>query len=50
MTETFKSLESLFSADCVPAVTNTADLLADWYKYEIVLMFLLGEKLFYVSY
>ena len=45
MTETFKSLESLFSADCVPAVTNTADLLADWYKYEIVLMFLFGRKI-----
>lgn len=32
MTETFKSLESLFTAECVPVVTNTADLLADWYK------------------
>ncbi|XP_046462778.1 serine/threonine-protein kinase TBK1-like [Daphnia pulex] len=32
MTETFKSLESLFTAECVPTVTNTADLLADWYK------------------
>lgn len=37
MTETFKSLESLFTAECVPVVTNTADLLADWYKYGILL-------------
>nr|CAG4650767.1 EOG090X01SN [Simocephalus serrulatus] len=32
MTETFKSLESLLIVDCVPNLTNTADLLADWYK------------------
>jgi TANK-binding kinase 1 len=51
MTETFKSLESLFTAECVPTVTNTADLLADWYKYETLAVFLLREKyLFYISY
>ncbi len=32
MTETFKSLESLLVAECLPAVVNTADALADWYK------------------
>ena len=44
MTETFKSLESLFTAECVPTVTNTADLLADWYKYGILTTFFMCEK------
>nr|CAG4641488.1 EOG090X01SN [Eurycercus lamellatus] len=32
MTETFKSLESLLVTECLPAVVNTAEALADWYK------------------
>nr|CAG4642330.1 EOG090X01SN [Evadne anonyx] len=32
MTETFKSIESLLTNECIPAVLTTADSLADWYK------------------
>lgn len=44
MTETFKSLESLLIVECLPAVVNTADALADWYKYVTLMVTSLASR------